>query len=49
MTIVDDLCHKCSNLDVGDYECKAGQFIRGITEHQVVAECEDFKENESEN
>ena len=45
MIILEDLCHKCEHFDMGDYECKAGQFIDDLGANEIVAECEDFKEN----
>ena len=44
----ESLCHKCKNFDIGDNECKAGQYIEdvGLYAPEVVAECEDFEEGE---
>ena len=47
MIRVESLCYKCKNFDIGDNECKAGQYIKtvGLYVPEVVAECEDFEEN----
>lgn len=42
MQIVEDLCHMCKYFDMGDHECKKGQYIRDIGMYEVVSECEDY-------
>ena len=39
-----DLCHNCKNFDMGNYECKAGQYIEDMDSNEIVLECEDFEE-----
>ena len=37
-----DLCHRCKHFDIGNYECKAGEYIEDMNSDEIVAECDNY-------
>ena len=48
LIIVKHKCASCKYWDMGDNVCHMFHFIDGLTEYEVIAECEDYYRKEGD-